>query len=62
MDENLRAIEILLVEDNPGDIKLTIRALKDSKLKNNLHIVKNGEGCDVFSQKKENFRILPVQI
>ena len=35
-------IEILLVEDNPGDVRLTVEALKDSKLLNRLHIVSDG--------------------
>lgn len=38
----MQAIEILLVEDNPGDIRLTQEALKDSKLHNNLSVVKDG--------------------
>ena len=37
-----RPIEILLVEDNPGDIRLTQEALKESKLMNHLSIVHDG--------------------
>ncbi len=33
-------IEILLVEDNPGDVRLTREALKEGKVCNNLHVVK----------------------
>ena len=36
-------VEILLVEDNPNDIELTLRALKKNNLVNNVHIVKDGE-------------------
>jgi CheY-like chemotaxis protein len=36
-------IEILLVEDNPGDARLAKEALKDSKLANNLYHVEDGE-------------------
>lgn len=39
---NAEPIEILLVEDNPGDARLAVEALKDSKLRNNLHHVKDG--------------------
>lgn len=39
----LSPIEILLVEDNPGDIRLTQEALKESKVKNNLTIARDGE-------------------
>ena len=35
-------VEILLVEDSPRDAELTIRALKDKKLANKLHWVKDG--------------------
>ena len=37
-----RPIEILLVEDNPGDVRLTIEALKEGKMSNNLHVVSDG--------------------
>lgn len=36
-------IEILLVEDNPGDIRLIVEVLKDGKLHNNLSVVEDGE-------------------
>lgn len=36
-------IEILLIEDNPSDIRLTREALKENKLKNILHVVEDGE-------------------
>jgi len=35
-------IEILLVEDNPADVRLTIEALKDAKIRNNLHVARDG--------------------
>ncbi len=37
-----RPIEILLVEDNPGDVRLTREALKEDKVRNNLHVVEDG--------------------
>jgi two-component system, chemotaxis family, response regulator Rcp1 len=37
-----REIEILLVEDSPGDIRLTIEALKEAKVRNKLNVVKDG--------------------
>jgi len=39
----IRPIEILLVEDDPGDVLITREALEHSKLVNNLHTVGNGE-------------------
>jgi two-component system response regulator len=36
-------VEILLVEDNPHDAELTLRALKKHNLANKVHVVKDGE-------------------
>jgi len=38
-----RPIEILLVEDNPGDVRLTQEALKEGKVRNNVSVAHNGE-------------------
>jgi chemotaxis family two-component system response regulator Rcp1 len=38
----LHPIEILLVEDNPGDVRLTREALKEAKVSNTLHVVEDG--------------------
>jgi CheY-like chemotaxis protein len=35
-------VEILLVEDNPNDVELTLRALKKHNLANKVHVVKDG--------------------
>jgi CheY-like chemotaxis protein len=42
MVEENRPVEILLVEDNPGDERLTREALKEGKVYSNLHWVKDG--------------------
>ena len=39
---NSRTIEILLVEDNPGDVRLTLEAFKEGKVVNNLTVVNDG--------------------
>lgn len=51
---NLDKVEILLVEDNPVDAELTIRALKTQKLANEMFVVENGvEALDfLFCQGK----------
>lgn len=36
-------VEILLVEDNPHDVELTLRALHKNHLANNVHVAKDGE-------------------
>jgi CheY-like chemotaxis protein len=43
VDATPRPIEILLVEDSPGDVTLTIEALRDAKVANNLHVARDGE-------------------
>ncbi|MCK6500499.1 MAG: response regulator, partial [Nitrospira sp.] len=40
--ELVKPIEILLVEDNPGDVRLTQEALREAKVINNLTIAKDG--------------------
>lgn len=47
-----RPIEILLIEDNPGDVRLTIEAFKDAKVRNNLIIASDGlEAMDILYKK-----------
>ena len=45
-------MQILLVEDNPGDIRLTQEALKEGSIKNVLNVVKDGvEALDYLKKK-----------
>lgn len=48
-------IEILLVEDNPGDVRLTQEALKDNKFRNNLSVVEDGEEALAFLKKEGKY-------
>ena len=52
----LTPIEILLVEDNPGDARLAKEALKDSKLLNNIHHVVDGEQAIDFLRRQGDYR------
>ena len=47
-----RPIEILLVEDNPGDVRLAVEALKDAKVSNNLNTVTDGEAALEFLRRQ----------
>ncbi|WP_224447405.1 response regulator [Haloprofundus salilacus] len=48
-------LEILLVEDNPGDIRLTQEAFKQGKINNTLHVVMDGEeALDFVYQRKQH--------
>lgn len=48
-------VNILLVEDNPGDIRLTQEALKESEIKSNLHVVKDGVEALEFLRRKGKY-------
>jgi CheY-like chemotaxis protein len=50
-DTLARPVDILLVEDNPGDVRLTRELLKESKIHNNLTVVDNGEDAIVFLRR-----------
>jgi len=47
-----KAIDILIVEDNPGDARLIQEVLNDSKISNNIHLVRDGVETMDFLQKK----------
>ena len=55
-----RLVEILLVEDSPIDIKLTEEALLEGKVKNNLHVVQDGEDAMDFLRKKGKYNQAPT--
>jgi len=54
-DEFGRPIEILLVEDNPGDVRLTIEALKEGKVHNRLSVAKDGVEALAFLRREETY-------
>jgi two-component system, chemotaxis family, response regulator Rcp1 len=53
--ENLRAINILLVEDNPGDVRLTQEVLKEGKIRNTLNVVMDGEEALQYLHKEGKY-------
>jgi len=50
-----RPVEILLVEDNPGDVRLTREAMKDSKLLNHISVVGDGEEAMAFLRREGKY-------
>jgi len=54
-----KPIDILLVEDNIGDARLAKEALKESKLKNELHIVGDGMDAMDFMYQRGKFKNAP---
>ncbi len=53
-------IEILLVEDNPGDVRLCEEALKAGKVLNNLHVAQDGEQAMAFLRRQGQFDGAPT--
>ena len=49
------AIEILLVEDNPGDVRLTEEALKEGKVVNRLNVVPDGVEALAYLRKEGEY-------
>lgn len=54
-----RPIEILLVEDNPGDVRLTLEAFKEGKVSNRLHVAKDGVEALAFLRHESPFTSAP---
>ncbi|MBN1819488.1 MAG: response regulator [Prolixibacteraceae bacterium] len=53
-----KEIDILLIEDNPNDAELTMRALRKKDLANNLHWIKDGEeALDFLLSENKNARL-----
>ena len=55
-----RPIEVLLVEDDPGDVLLTREAFDHQKVHNRLHVVNNGEDAINFVRQQGAFVNAPV--
>jgi chemotaxis family two-component system response regulator Rcp1 len=61
MNEQKRStpVEILLVEDNPGDVRLTQEALKESKVTNNLSVAEDGVEALAFLKREGKYADAP---
>lgn len=57
---NNEPVEILLVEDNPGDARLAIEALKENKVRNILYHVKDGVEAMAFLRREGEYADAPV--
>jgi len=55
-----RLIEILLVEDNPGDARLTIEAMREGKLRNRLHHAKDGVEAMALLKREGEHKNAPL--
>ena len=52
----VKLIDILLVEDNPGDVRLTQEVLKEAKVKNELHVVYDGVEALAFLRHEGKYK------
>src|SRR5437870_383965 len=57
--KNTRPIEILLIEDNPGDARLTQEALKDGKVQNRLTVVPDGVEAMAYLHREGKYATAP---
>jgi len=55
MRKNIQAVNILLVEDNPGDVRLTQEALKEGRFQYDLNIVTDGEEALEYLLKRGKY-------
>lgn len=55
----MKPVEVLLVEDDPGDVILTQEGLRASKLHINLHVVDNGEKALAFLHREPPYEDAP---
>jgi CheY-like chemotaxis protein len=56
---NAQPIEILLVEDNPGDVRLIMEAFKNAKVYNNIQVQMDGESAVQFLLKQGEYKDAP---
>jgi CheY-like chemotaxis protein len=52
-------VEILLVEDNPGDVRLAREGLSECKIRNNLHVVDDGVKAMAFLRRRDEYAKAP---
>jgi len=54
-----KPIEILLVEDNPAEVRLTIEGLKEARVANNLSAVMDGDSAIEFLHRRGKYKNAP---
>jgi len=58
-DMDAKMAEILLVEDNPGDVRLTLEASKENKMFNNISVVNDGVEALAFLRREGDYSNAP---
>lgn len=58
--QDLATIDVLLVEDDPGDVLITREAFADNKVQNRLHVVSDGVDALAFLRREGEYVDVPV--
>jgi CheY-like chemotaxis protein len=58
--QELATIDVLLVEDDPGDVLITREAFADNKVHNRLHVVNNGVDAMAFLHREGEYAEMPT--
>lgn len=56
---SMTPIQVLLVEDNPGDVRLTQEVFKETKIRNKLHVITDGIEVMPFLRREGKYCDLP---
>jgi len=59
LERGCRPVEILLVEDNRGDVRLTLEAFREGKIRNHLSVVSDGVKALSFSRREGDYANVP---
>jgi DNA-binding response OmpR family regulator len=54
-----RPIELLLVEDSPSDVAMTIEALRETRVANRLNVVEDGEAAMLYLRRRGQYAAAP---
>ena len=57
--ESAQPIRVLLVEDNPGDVRLTIEAMREGRVLNSMNVAVDGEEAMAFLRKQPPYEDAP---
>jgi CheY-like chemotaxis protein len=52
-------LDVLLVEDSPGDVALTVEALREARVETRLHVVRDGEDALAFLNRSDEYATAP---
>jgi CheY-like chemotaxis protein len=59
LERDCRPVEILLVEDNPGDVRLTLEAFREGKIRNHMSVVRDGVEALSFLRREGGYADVP---